>query len=307
MNKTFIPPKFRPTKETVDYLMNGAIDMHLHAAPDPDVERRDIIEVALEAQKYGMRGVVAKSFFCPTAPMAPLTKHVAPDVEIFGSIVIGYVTTGGLDYAAEIIDLNARIGCKVVWFPAFDARFWRSEMNQEGGIYILDDAGELKPEVLDILRVIKERDLVVASGHMSYAETEKLFAKAKDMGITKMVATHPLINEWTPMTMEQMKTLADMGAYIEHMALQCTPRCGSSHPLRFIEVIKEIGAERCILATDYGWISESSPAEAMRTFIGSMLTFGCTKEEILYMVNINPAKLLGLDEWVRQEYKSDNA
>jgi predicted metal-dependent TIM-barrel fold hydrolase len=87
-----------------------------------------------------------------------------------------------------------------------------------------------------------------------------------------------------------------MGAYIEHCYLQLTPRSGSRHPIRFVEIVKEIGAERCIMVTDFGWITEPSPAEAMRSFISVMLTFGCTKEEILYMVQTNPTMLLDLDK-----------
>jgi hypothetical protein len=45
----------------VDRLLEGAIDIHVHFAPDPRVERRgDAIEVARQARDMGMRGMVLK-------------------------------------------------------------------------------------------------------------------------------------------------------------------------------------------------------------------------------------------------------
>lgn len=290
----YIPPVNKPGRDVVDRLMKGAIDMHMHAAPDPTVERRDVMEVAEAAEKYGMRAVVLKSFFYPTVCQTALGKYAAPDVELIGSITIGEVTTGGLDHGAAIIENNAKLGCKVVWFPAFDAKFCRSEIGQEGGIWILDEQGNVKSQVYDILRVVKKWDMVLCSGHMSYEETEKLFLAAKEMGITKMIATHPQVNEWTPMNIEQMKRLVDIGAYIEHCYLQLTARSGSLHPTRFVEITHAVGAEHCIMVSDFGWASEMVSAEALRSFIGTMLTFGCTEEEVRYMVQENPAKLLGL-------------
>lgn len=178
----------------IDDLWHGSIDMHIHPGPDPNAERPvDSLMVAQQAQEAGMGGVVLKSFFYPTAAEAfVIQKHVAPAVRVFGSVVISETATGGLQYAAKTIETNAKIGCKVVWFPAMDALWCRQYLKQEGGITILQENGELKPEVAGILEVIKKYNLVVCSGHMSFPETKALFTAASGMGITKMVATHPL-------------------------------------------------------------------------------------------------------------------
>ena len=291
-----IPPVNKTAGEVVDHLMEGAIDMHMHAGPDPGVARWDPYDIACAARDHGMRAVVLKSFLYPTAIQADMLKNLVPEVDMIGSVTIGQETTMGLAYAKEVIELNAKLGAKVVWFPAMDAEFFRKERGLSGGIKIIDEQGKLKEEVYKILEVIKKYELVLCSGHMEYIETETLFKQAREMGITKMVATHPQVNEWTPMTLTQMKTLAGMGAYIEHCGLQLTARSGSMHPTRFVEITKEIGAEHCIMSTDFGWASEAVEAEAMRSFVGSMMMFGCTEEEIDYMIRKNPMKLLGLPE-----------
>lgn len=285
-----------PTKETIERLWRGSIDMHIHPAPDASTMRNmDTLDIAVAAQNAGMAGIVVKSFFYSTTPVALAAVHVAPEIKVFGSIVIGYVTTGGLDYAASVIENDAKLGCKVVWFPAFDARFCKNALGQEGGICILDENGSLKAEIYDILDVIKKYNMVLCSGHMSFEETYALFKEAQKRGITKLIATHPLVNSWAPYTMEQICEVVSTGAYVEHCYIVTTPRNRSLDPLRFVEVVKKIGAEHCIMSTDLCQVVDPVPAEGMRLFIAMMLQFGCTEREVEFMVQANPRKLLDMD------------
>ncbi len=286
-----------PTRENIDALLKGSIDMHVHVAPDATVVRRcDTIETALAAQAAGQRAFVAKSFFYPTTVVAAACKHAAPDVKVFGSVVIGYATTAGLDNAALVIRTHAELGCKVVWFPAFDAENCKKGLKQEGGINILDENGKLKPQVYDILAVCKEYHMVVCSGHMSFAETEALFMACNEIGITKMVATHPLVQIWPRFTYEQMHRCVELGAVIEHCFVNTQPRAGSYDPMLYVNATHEVGAENCLISTDFAQITDPTPAEGMRSFIAMMLQFGCTPEEVEWMCQKNPARLLDLDE-----------
>ena len=284
-----------PSKEVIEGLWKGSIDMHIHPAPDPSTVRRaDSLEIAKIAQDAGMAGIVLKSFFFNTTPLALAARHVAPDIHVYGSVVIGDLTTGGLAYAARVIENQAKLGCKVVWFPAFDAKFCKESLGQAGGICILDDNGQLKPEIPEILDIIKRYDLVLCSGHMSYEETLALFRAASAAGIRKLVATHPLVNSWRSLTMEEMKELVSLGAYVEHCYIVTTPRNKSLDPALFINVVKEIGAEHCIMSTDLCQIVDPVPAEGMRLFIAMMLQFGCSEDEVRLMCQTNPARLLDI-------------
>ena len=282
-----------PTREVVERLCRGSIDMHAHNAPDPDVERRaNALEMAYGMRETGQRGVVLKSFFYPTAPLTEMVKMVVPEVDTFGSVTIGY-SCGGFN--AGMIAEQARMGCKVVWMPAFDSYYFMKGIGMEGGYRLLDDDGKLLPEVVEVLKVIKEYDLVVCSGHIRFDEAYALFDKANQMGITKMVATHPLAFTPCRMTMEQVHTLADMGAYIEHVYGQCFPRLGGLDPQVYVDCVKEIGAERSIFSSDFAQNTDPMPSEGFRMGIGTMLQYGCTEEEMEWMVKKNPYKLLGLE------------
>lgn len=283
-------------KEQIDALYHGSIDLHIHPAPDPGCSRRmDTVEVAQEAEKGGMRAIVVKSFYYPTTTEALAAMHTVENVRVFGSVTIGYGTTGGLEHAAETIENHAKMGCKVIWFPAFDAVHCRAGLGLSGGINILAADGALRQEARDVLSIAKKYNMVVCKGHMSYPETEALFAEAARMGITRLVATHPLADTWGAFTHEQILHLADMGAYVEHVFGALMPRLNSIDPADYVDLVKEIGADRMIMSSDLAQCMDPTPAEGMRFFIGTMLQFGCTDEEVEKMVKTNPARLLDLD------------
>lgn len=57
--------------------------------------------------------------------------------------------------------------------------------------------------------------------------------------------------------------------------------------------IRLVGAERCVMTTDFGQIQNPSAPEGLYEFIGRMRAEGISKEEIRLMVRKNPVELLG--------------
>lgn len=290
-------PIGRISVQVIDELWKDSIDMHIHPGPDPNAERPiDSAQVAVLAEKAGMKAVVLKSFSYNTASDAAIIqKNMTSNLHVFGSVVIGYTTTGGLQYAARTIESSAKIGCKVVWFPAMDAEWCQTYLGHPGaGISILKEDGTLKEEVYDILKVIKQYNMVVCSGHMSYEESTKMFDAAIELGIEKMVATHPLA-ELSRFTLEQIQELAAKGVYIEHVYGTTMPRLGNLDPSDYVDCVKLVGADKTIMGTDLAQVWDTDPATGMRLFIGQMIQFGCTPEEVELMCKRNPAKLLDIE------------
>lgn len=292
--------RYRPSmllkKAQIDRLYEGSIDMHIHVAPDSEWDRRlNTLETAQYAQQGHMRAFVAKSFFYPTTTEALIATQMTEGVTAFGSVTIGYGTTGGLEHAADTILNHAKIGCKVIWFPAFDAEYCRKGLGREGGICILNKDGNLRQEALDVLSVAKKYQMVVCKGHMSFPETKALFTAAAKMGIDKLVTTHPLADSWGVFTPEQVQELSGLGAYTELVLGNLMPRLGSIDPSDYVDQVRAIGADHMIMSTDWAQCMDPTPAEGMRFFIGTMLQFGCSDEEVEWMVKKNPAKLLDLE------------
>lgn len=289
-----------PQAERVESVFRGSIDMHIHFAPDPGVVRRfNAYETARAAGEAGMRAIVLKSDHCPTAQTAYTVSRLVPEVRVFGSLNIERCTTGGLgSCTAETVDLNARMGAKVLWFPTFDSLHTLRYMpggDTSRGITVLDGDGALKSVVYDILDVVRRRDMVLCSGHLSFEETLALFRAAAKLGLTRLVVTHPMSDViWPAFTLEQMRALTETGAFIEHCYRNCMPLLGGFRPERYLEVIRALGAERTILTTDFAQITDVSPAEGMRQFIATLMQMGAGDAELELMVKRNPAFLLGL-------------
>ena len=66
------------------------------------------------------------------------------------------------------------------------------EHSLEGeGISILDGTGKLVPEMQNILELIKNNNMVLATGHISPQEIIIMFEDAQKIGIKKFWVTHP--------------------------------------------------------------------------------------------------------------------
>jgi hypothetical protein len=285
----------------IDDLVLGSIDMHCHHSPAIIIPgRMDALETAKHARQMGMRALVLKSSYFPTAPVADIVNQLVPEVKCFGSICLDY-EIGGLNVIA--LEASAKMGAKMVWMPTHSSLNSRANMrklpgaNLEGdGFSILDSADKLVPEIEKILPLIKQYDMVLANGHISPKETFALFAAAQKMGIKKLVVTHGLwTNGMVRFTLDELKQLGQMGAYIENCYVGFLPTDFRNDPKPMANAIKYIGADHCIMSTDLGQYYNPSPPEGMRMFIALMLKYGISESEIEFMVKKNPVKLLELD------------
>ena len=277
----------------VDRILEGALDIHVHFAPDPRVERRGTaIEVAQQARDLGMRGLVLKSHEYPTHPVAFTASQAVPGITLIGGVALD-VEVGGLNPMA--VECTANMGGRVVWMPTFSARADRQHRGLNGGITLLDQAGRLVPEAYAVLEVVKAHDMVLATGHISTHESMVLVAEARNLGIGRVVVTHATTTAfWTGMTVEDMKTLAGMGAFIEHCLHVMMPLTNRLNPSQLVETITSIGAENCIVSSDFGQDFHPMPPEGMRMGIATLLQAGMEEVEVGMLVKDNPSRLLGI-------------
>jgi len=283
-------------------VLRGSIDFHLHFGPDTSPRRFDVIETALNAREAGLRGIVLKNRSYPTAPLATLVQRLVPDLSVFGGVCLEY-NVGGLNLDA--VEIAAKLGGKVVWMPVLDAKnsinLVRRVLGHKltgDGISIVDDKGKLVPEVVEIVKAIKEHDMVLATGHISAREIMCLADKALQLGLKKMVVTHAMSDYLSEsiLTPEERAELAGAGIVIEHTAWQVSPVGGKTRPEEVAASIKREGVANCILSTDGGGVIHPTASEAMRMFIGSLLKSGLTEADLNCMVKTNPARLLGLSD-----------
>jgi len=290
----------RVDNSQIGKLLRGSIDMHIHCGPDIVPRRQDALETALAAREMGLRGIVLKNHSYPTAPIASLVSNLVPDIAIFGGIILDY-WFGGL--SAQAVEVASKAGAKIVWMPVFCARNSKHLLQRRSGIDIKGDGisilgteGKLVPEIDEILKVIRDYDMILATGHISAKEIIALVDRAKQLGLTKIVVTHAMssILSESILKPEERQMLAKEGVMIEHTASEISPAIARADPAEIAAAIKSEGPDNCIMSTDFGQIVNPTVAEGMRLFIGTMIKNGLSEEDITCMIKTNPARLLGL-------------
>ena len=80
-------------------------------------------------------------------------------------------------------------------------------------------------------------------------------------------------------------------SYLEHCFVACMEKHDNLDPNVIADAIKEVGPERCIMATDFGQAHNPVPVEGMKMFINSMIKRGIKDKYIKKMCVQNPSKL----------------
>lgn len=278
--------------EEVLALMEGAYDLHTHTSPDFSERSLNDEELLQQADMYKMAGVMLKNHLDPTPARAILAnmpeKHMA---RAYGSAVMN-LSVGGLNPIAAKYYLE--LGAKVIWMPTVHARnqieyFGRDKKVDHPGIRLLDEEGKLKPEVFEILELIKDYDAAIATGHISIGESIAVCTAAREKGI-RAVLTHP---DWTCTTVpvDIQKSLVEKGVMVEKLWFDI----GINHVTAeyMAQTIRDLGVKNCFMATDRGQAGKEFPVEGMMMFMDAMLDCGLSYEEIYLMTHDNPEKVLG--------------
>ncbi|MHB8104476.1 MAG: DUF6282 family protein [Dehalococcoidales bacterium] len=288
--------------KAVERLIAGAIDMHIHIDPESRLKRRqDSLQLAQTAKGVGLRAIVLKNREYGTVALARLVQGLVPEVKIFGSFTTDN-EAGGLNPGAVLAWV--RMGAKVVWMPTATAANSKGKVLRSRGLdlpgegqTVLDAKGKLMPEVKEILRIVKDNDVVLGTGHLAPQEVFVLVEEALKIGLKKVVVTHVLQDQLIDkiLTNEEIVRLAKMGAFIEYSYWTCQNNIYTVAPAILVESMKLVGAEHCIMTTDFGQIDNPPATEGLRAFIQAMLQGGIAEKDIEIMVKKNPARLLNLD------------
>src|ERR1700730_17140616 len=278
--------------------LEGVIDVHVHSLPDSEPWTMDGIEVAKLAKSKGMRGVVLKSHWEPTATLAYLARKEAPGLEVFGGICLSRAV-GGINPAAveEMAKMTGGWG-RVVWMPTLDAENVRRNAGSDLPFTSVSRSGELLPEVKEVLAVIARTKLVLATCHSSPQEDLMLVREGRRLGVEHMVVTHPMSSS-VRMTVAQMQEAARAGAFIELLSVPTLTNESINRKAQFTvadvaNTIRKVGPEFVILSTDMGQVGFPPPPEGLASYIAELRAQGFTQRELDRMTKENPARLLGL-------------
>jgi hypothetical protein len=293
------PYKTRKPKPSVDQkltdpVLTGAIDLHAHHGPDAYDRQWDAFEVAKIAKERGMRGVVLKNHWTETAGLAQLVrKHGTQGIEVFGSVTLD-TPVGGVNPMAVryMADVEGNLG-RIVWMPTHDSEHEIDYNKETRARAVASRNGKLIPEVFEVLDLIKERNLTLATGHLTPEEVLMVMAEAKQRGITRIIVTHPLLGaQFTNMSLPQMQEAVKLGGAIEITA-GALSREGAAKT-RAIEVIKALGTQNVFVASDSGLVGTPNHPDALALAIKSLRAAGFSEQDLNRMFKETPARLVGL-------------
>lgn len=287
---------------TIKQIIKQAIDIHVHIGPEI-IPRKYTVAELVKTEKDKLGGAVLKNHFYPSSPL--IKETTSDSLKLFGGVVLNNFV-GGLNpeaiYSASLLSDNPIM----VWFPTLNAKNfldksdfeiapeWVNNKNFKGR-----SSREVKPVVIEepqlslVLKTIEETGAVLATGHLSWQESVELVNKAREIGIKKIVVTHPIYQRIN-MPIDIQKQLASEGVFIEQSY--------SMYSIDKISIdaiasqIKAIGAQSVILSSDVGQPFSLSPSQALTNFAQLLNNEGLTKKQLYQMLVTNPKKLLGIDK-----------
>ncbi|MEI8188407.1 MAG: DUF6282 family protein [candidate division NC10 bacterium] len=287
-------------------LLKGAVDTHIHAAPDIVPRLLDDLALARAARDAGMAAIVLKSHHMLTADRAQIAQSLFPELRIFGGLALNFPACGGVN--PEAVKVAIRMGAKIVWLPTLSAanHIEKTKTKVTGNLGVMSkgftplpvpivgDDGAVRPEMVEILRLIAEADIILATGHLSVPEIAAVVDAAVVAGVRKILVNHPEL--WLiDMSIADQCALAAKGALMEVCIRSATaPGHGETTPRLLAERIRAVGPKHVVMATDFGQMDSPPAPEGMGWYIGQMLEAGISPEDIRLMTRDNPSRLLGL-------------
>ena len=287
-------PKPSVDQKLTDPALTGAIDLHAHFGPDSYARQWDAFEVVKLAKERGMRGVVLKNHWTESAGLAWLIrKYGTQGIEVFGSVTldtpVGGVNPMAVRYMADVEGTWGRI----VWMPTHDSEHEVDYNKETRPKAIVSRNGKLIPEVFEVLDLIKERNLTLATGHVTPEEALRIIAEARQRGITKIIVTHPLLGpQFTDMSLPQLQESVKLGGAVEITA-GAFSRDGAAKT-RAIEVIKALGTQNVFIASDSGLVGTPNHPDALAMSAKALRAAGFSEQDLNRMFKETPARLVGL-------------
>lgn len=299
-----------PPSERALEVVRGAYDLHVHLAPDAMERSAYDYEVAQRFAEVGMAGMVLKSHYVPTAERAAVARRLVPGVDTRGSITLN-ATVGGLNPVA--VEIAAREGAAVVWLPTVDAEnetagridlppdanvpVWatlQQDLRRRGfatpPVPVVDGSGAIVPALHDVLQLIVEHDLVLATSHLARDEIFTVVEAAVTAGVSRIIITHPEFPSQS-LSADDQVALAARGALLERCFT--TPNTAKVPWEVMLANIRACGVHASFLASDLGQKGAAAVEFGLPHFADRLLAEGFTADEVRRMAVDNPSRLLG--------------
>ena len=283
-------------------LPEGAIDVHVHTAPDLIDRYESDLQLAHEAVNAEMGGIVVKSHVVPTAGRVDLVNEAIGEEVLYGGIALNG-SVGGLN--PDAVETALELGGKIVWLPtawstnhatqarnAGETRFVGQRIPEKHEDIPVAREGEITDVTQNIIDLVGEYTATIGTGHVSPAEVDAIVDACADAGVTCLV-NHPCFDV-VDIPLDQQASLAERGAVMEYCAYSTQSTEGHSVE-RVVEAVERIGPENCLLATDFGQAS-NPPVSGLASFVDAVVDAGLDRSDAEQTITSTPSRVLGLGQ-----------
>jgi hypothetical protein len=301
---------------------------HIFSSP----RRVDPVEAAIQARDAGMQAIVFMDVFEMSNGTAWIVNRVVPDFKTYGGLILNTVYGGmnpravktAIHYGdgAKYISFGAHstyyqaaregriVDGKFVPLSELYPKFKTEELDRCTRIPLDAPPG---PELEEILQLIAANPhIYLNTGHISPAEAVRLVDLAQEYEIKKVLVASSVTKE---ASLEQLQYMVAGGAFIEYTLAAYTHTTPIPKTHYYVEreyasidegmdkaptggvrliadQIRELGADHCIIGTDFGVYTLPEPVEGLREFVACLLDLGIPGQDIRKLVKTNPERLL---------------
>lgn len=283
----------------MENVLKGIFDMHVHTAPDVINRKYTDFELVDAAVRVEARGIVIKSHQGSTVERAFLCNEYNKkvygnnDFKMYGGIVLNF-SVGGINPKA--VKTALKLGAKEVWLPTIHSKNDMQKHGKSGGIEVLDNQGNVIESLKEIMRMIKDEDIVLATGHISPKEIFRVVEEARKIGVKKIVITHPEF--WVVgLSHEEQKELVNTYDVILEKCYR-QPLIDGTWKNNYddtLKLIEEIGWKNIMADTDGGQVINPVWEKEMADYINFFYEHGISEEAVKHMTQEIPARLLSVN------------
>ena len=255
---------FTPSEDQhlTDPALIGAIDLHAHCDPDSYPRQGDAFDVARLAKDRAC-AVWCSNHYTETAGLAFLVrKHGTQGVEVFGGLTLD-TPVGGVNPQAVryMVDVAGHYG-RIVWMPTHDSEHEVTYLKESRPFVRVSRDWQLLPEVLEVLSLIAQNDLTLATGHVAAEEALAIMREAKKRGVQRIIVTHPLLGpQYTSMSIDQLRVATSLGGVVEFVGRNFTGTAAETAGV--IDVIRRIGPDSVFISSDSGLTGSPNHTDAL--------------------------------------------
>jgi hypothetical protein len=159
------------------------------------------------------------------------------------------------------------------------------------GMYLLDEKGQLIPQIKDTVRIAHDNGVAISFGHLSPQEMDALAAEVSAVGFKRAFIDHPF-SEVFEFNIPELQKWAAAGLRFVLTWDELSPLLGVD-PQDMVAAIRAVGPEHFMLASDAGIPLLPDTVDAYRLLAKMLRAYGVTEGEMRTMMVDSPAALLG--------------